>query len=87
MINLLPTFEGMNKKIKEERESLRKMQADGGVLESSQEQELAVFNHQLNTLDMALDILKKNKAEFLKVRNHLMSIKFRECLPAHNLIN
>lgn len=54
-------LEEMNKKIKEQRTALQK---SGETLSASQEQEMAVLNNQIQTLDSSINILRKNAADF-----------------------
>lgn len=59
----LSKLEGINKKLKERREGLGKT-GEGEAISASQEQELAVFNNQIQALDAGIDILRKNMADF-----------------------
>lgn len=59
----LSKLEGMNKKIKEQRDQLRKA-GEKETLSASQEQELAVFNNQVQALEASINILRKNMADF-----------------------
>ena len=64
----LAKLEIIQKKVKEQRESLRKaqteLQADGQVFDSSQEQALATLNNQAQTLENGINILRKHAADF-----------------------
>lgn len=60
----LTKLEALGKKIKEQRDALRNMQEAGNSLNPAQEQELAVFNHQLQAVDEGANILRKNMADF-----------------------
>jgi SecD/SecF fusion protein len=62
----LTKLEGINKKIKDQRDVLRKTQEVGESLTISQEQELAVFNNQLQALEASMNILRKQMADFQK---------------------
>lgn len=57
----LSRLEEINKKIKEQRDALQKM---GESLSPAQEQELVVFNNQLQALESSINILRKNSADF-----------------------
>lgn len=57
----LSRIEEINKKVKEQRNSLEKT---GDSLSSSQEQELAVLNNQTQALEAGINILRKNGADF-----------------------
>ena len=58
----LSKLEEMNKKIKEQRNALSKTEAE--TLSASQEQELVVFNNQIQALETSMNILRKNMADF-----------------------
>jgi len=61
----LSTLEAINKRIQAKRNALHKTE-EGGTPSSSEEQELAILNNQIQTLDASIQILKKNIATFQK---------------------
>ncbi len=72
-------LEGINKKIKEQRDTLRKTEA-GEALTASQEQELAVFNNQIQALETSINILRKNMADFQHGKKPLTVEQIQELL-------
>ena len=76
----LSKLEEINKKIKEQRDALRKMQEAGESLAASQEQELAVFNNQILTLESGINILRKHMADFQNGQKPLTSERIQDLL-------
>jgi len=75
----LTKLEGINKKIKEQRAALQKAE-QSGALSASQEQELAVFNNQIQALDTSINILRKNTADFQQGKTPLTPEQIQELL-------
>lgn len=76
----LTKLEGLDKKIKGQRDVLRKKQTDGQALDSTQEQDLAVWNNQLQAIEASVAILTKNMADFQKGNKPLTTQQVQELL-------
>jgi SecD/SecF fusion protein len=73
----LSRLEEINKKIKEQRNGLQK---GGESLSPAQEQELAVFNNQIQALESSIAILRKNSADFEHGNKPLTSEQIQDLL-------
>ncbi|WP_068467383.1 protein translocase subunit SecDF [Candidatus Protochlamydia phocaeensis] len=74
----LSKMETLAKKVKDQRDGLRKEKAQG--LDSSQEQHLAVLTNQAQALDSAINIVRKNTADFQKGKSPLTIENIQEML-------
>jgi SecD/SecF fusion protein len=75
----LTKLEAINKKIREQRDALR-MQEAAESLSASQEQELAVFNNQIQALEASINILRKQMADFQNGKKPLTVERIQELL-------
>lgn len=75
----LSKLEGINKKIKANRDALSKTEV-AESLSVSQEQELAVFNNQIQALEASINILRKNMVDFQHGNKPLTAEKIQELL-------
>lgn len=75
----LTKLEGLNKRLKERRDNLSKT-GNGESISTSQEQELAVFNNQIQALDASIAIMRKNMADFQHGNKPLTSEQIQEIL-------
>lgn len=88
--SLIPKFivklESLNKKNKEQQESIVKEQKElkerGELLDPAQEQQLAVLNNQQQSLENALGILRKNTKDFQKGLTPLTNEKIQALLAS-----
>lgn len=60
----LTQLDELNKKVKEQRDALRKTVTSGETLDTVQEQELAVLNNQATALEASTAILRKQMSDF-----------------------
>ncbi len=75
----LTKLEGINQKLKQQRDALR-MQEAGEALSASQEQTLAVLNNQIQALESSVNILQKNMADFQHGQKPLTVERIQELL-------
>ncbi|MDP1880281.1 MAG: protein translocase subunit SecF [Parachlamydiaceae bacterium] len=73
-------LEALNKNSQEKRNKLRQKQSEERGLDSSQEQELAIYNYQANLTEEALKILKNNRTVFLSGHKPLNENQILELL-------
>lgn len=72
-------LEGINKKIKEQRDVVRQT-GEEESLTAAQEQELAVFNNQIQALETSINILRRNMADFQHGHQPLTAEQVQELL-------
>ncbi len=76
----LTKLESLSKKIKDQREALRRLQEQGETLDPAQEQSLTTLASQIQTLETGMGVLRKNMAEFQKGHKPLTSEQIQERL-------
>lgn len=86
--NLISKFttklESIAKQLKEQRDTLKKEQAaskeKGQLIDPAQDQQLALLNNQIQSVDNATTILSKNSADFQKARKPLTEAQVKTLL-------